>query len=261
MEDIEQNPAIEQLNSKNEPCDGNRQSGIITFVLAADNHLGHAAFSQNPHKREQGRQRLRDAFQQATDFAVGQGVDLFVQAGDLFDTTNPDEEDRSFVAERLAQLRQAGIRTFALGGIHDTPVYTHPSPRTDRSTARTLAPQVSYARLGALHHLQHTGNTLPADRQPDGTTARSTYLQPVKVDVRGISIGICGLGVRADQEGDPLAHVRVDSDIERTDISLLILHAPLEAVHAEAARAVSDNAHTGPYNGQLDHPNQLRLQA
>ena len=108
-QDIEQNPAIEQLNSENEPLDGNRQSGIITIVLTADNHLGHTAFSQNPHKREQGRQRLRHAFQQATDFAVGQGVDLFVQAGDLFDTTNPDEEDRSFVAERLAQLRQAGV--------------------------------------------------------------------------------------------------------------------------------------------------------
>src|SRR5258708_1653020 len=224
QEHREQISAGAQINSENASIDGNRQSDTITVVLTADNQLGHAAFSQNPHKREYGRQRLRRAFQQATDFAIGQGVDLFVQAGDLFDTTNPDEEDRSFVAERLAQLRQAGIRTFALGGIHGTPVDTHLAQDTDGSTARTLAPQVSYARLGALHYLQHTGNTPPADRQPDGTTARSTYLQPVKVDVRGISIGICGLGVRADQEGDPLAHVRVDSEIERSDIPLLILH-------------------------------------
>src|SRR5947209_1603137 len=134
-----------------------RAKGVISIVLTADNHLGYATLSQHPRKRERRKQQLRHAFQQATDFAIGQGVDLFVQAGDLFDTTNPDEQDRSFVAERLAQLRQAGIRTFALGGIHDTPVDTHLSLDTDGSAARTLAPQVSYARLGALHYLQYAG--------------------------------------------------------------------------------------------------------
>src|SRR5712691_6082866 len=102
-----------------------RAEGVITVVLTADNHLGYTAFGQAPRKREERQQRLRHAFQQATDFAVGQGVDLFIQAGDLFDMTTPDERDRSFVAERLAQLRQAGIRTFALGGVHDTPADTY----------------------------------------------------------------------------------------------------------------------------------------
>src|SRR5712691_11986952 len=101
---------------------------IITIVLTTDNHLGSTTFGQQlsptlpAWKREKHQQRLRHAFQQATDFAIGQGVDLFVQAGDLFDTANPDEQDRSFVAERLAQLRHAGIRTVAVGGIHDTSV-------------------------------------------------------------------------------------------------------------------------------------------
>src|ERR1700694_3599457 len=80
---------------------------IVTVVLTADNHLGYSSFGQQPRKREERQQRLRQAFQQATDFAVGQGVDLFIQAGDLFDTTTPDERDRSFVAARLAQLKQA----------------------------------------------------------------------------------------------------------------------------------------------------------
>src|SRR5437773_1798224 len=108
---------------------GNQQQGrddIITVVLTADNHLGSTTFGQQlsptlpAWKREKHQQRLRHAFQQATDFAIGQGVDLFVQAGDLFDTTTPDERDRSFVAARLAQLKQAGVRAFALGGVHDT---------------------------------------------------------------------------------------------------------------------------------------------
>src|SRR5215470_5910347 len=116
---------------------------VITVVLTADNHLGYVGFGQHPRKREERQQRLRDAFQQATDFAIVQGVDLFIQAGDLFDTTSPEEQDRSFVAGRLAQLKQANIQTLAIGGIHDT------QSAGDDATA---APQVSYARLGALHY-------------------------------------------------------------------------------------------------------------
>lgn len=256
-QDIGQNPAIEQPDSENdEALDGNRQSGIITIVLTADNHLGHAAFSQNPHKREQGRQRLRHAFQQATDFAVGQGVDLFVQAGDLFDTTNPGEEDRSFVAERLAQLRQAGIRTFALGGIRDTPVNAHVSQDAEISAGHAFPPQISYARLGALHYLPPGGNTRPAGEQSDGSAARGAYLEPVMIDVRGTLLSICGLGVLAGQEGDPLAHLRVDSYIERAEISLLVLHAPLESVGARFIAPPPSNLS----HGQKQSPNDVHAQ-
>src|SRR5437870_10729294 len=134
---------------------GNQQQGrddIITIILTTDNHLGSTTFGQQlsptlpAWKREKHQQRLRHAFQQATDFAIGQGVDLFVQAGDLFDSTNPSERDRSFVAARLAQLRQAGIRTFALGGVHDTPGDAYSSQGESREI--TPAPQLSYANLG-----------------------------------------------------------------------------------------------------------------
>src|SRR2546430_7516744 len=118
--------------------DQQRSNDTITVVFTADNHLGYTTFGQQPVKREERQQRLRHAFQQATDFAVGQGVDLFVQAGDLFDATTPDERDRSFVSARLAQLRQAGIRVFALGGVWDTPadrkstrLNSSPSPISD----------------------------------------------------------------------------------------------------------------------------------
>ena len=40
---------------------------VITVVLTADNHLGYSAFGQHPRKREERLQRLRRAFQQATD--------------------------------------------------------------------------------------------------------------------------------------------------------------------------------------------------
>lgn len=200
------------LNSDAIP-ENQQREGVITVVLTADNHLGYTGFGQHPRKREERQQRLRHAFQQATDFAIVQGVDLFVQAGDLFDTTTPDERDRSFVAERLAQLKQAGVQAFALGGVHDTPTAAQ-SLLGDT----TPAPQMSYARLGALQYLSPTQKST------------SPQLEPVIVDVRGTKVGICGLGVQAGQMGDPMADLQVKLEIERADIPLLVLHAPIEGL-------------------------------
>src|SRR5258708_21427498 len=182
---------VEEGSLSNADTGSNDQTnGVITVVLTGDNHLGYAAPGQSPRKREGRSQRLRYAFQQATDFAIGQGVDLFIQAGDLFDTVRPDEQDRSFVATRLAQLRQAGIRTFALGGLHDTPASSQALP----------APQISYARLGALHYF------------PPHTSAP---LEPVLVDIRGTRVGLCGLGIQAGVEDVPRALLRVASHSTR----------------------------------------------
>lgn len=93
-----------------------QEQNIITIVLTADNHLGYTIPGQPARKREELRQRLRHAFQQATEFAIGQGVDLFVQGGDLFDTVHPDEQDRQLCgrapgrteAGRYARVRPGG---------------------------------------------------------------------------------------------------------------------------------------------------------
>jgi hypothetical protein len=213
----------EQIAEQNEqaemPNQQNREE-VVTLVLTADNHLGSMAFSQHPRKREERLQRLRRAFQQATDFAITQGVDLFVQAGDLFDTTTPDEYDRSFVAERLAQLKQAGIQSFAIGGVHDTPTEGYSLLSTSSPTRRTTlpAPQMSYARLGALHYLS------------SASSREGKPVEPTFIDIRGIPIGICGLSVLAGQEGDPLERFHVQDDIGRAVIRLLVLHAPIEGL-------------------------------
>jgi DNA repair exonuclease SbcCD nuclease subunit len=195
-----------QARSSDQP---KRSAGTITLVLTADNHLGYTAFGQHPRKREEQQQRLRRAFQQATDFAVGQGVDFFMQAGDLFDSASPDERDRSFVSARLAQLRQAGVRVFALGGVHDTPPETH-----SLLGEAAQAPQASYAHLGVLHYFPPN----PAE------------LEPEIVKIRDLQVGICGLGVLAGQEGNPLTRVKEHGQIERAAISLLLLHAPIEGL-------------------------------
>ena len=230
---MEQNPELEQTENVIE--EQRLTDGVITMVLTADNHLGYTASSQSPRKRELRKQQLRHAFQQATDFAIGQGVDLFIQAGDLFDTTNPDEQDRSFVAERLAQLRHAGIRTLAIGGIHDTSIEA--SSALDGAKAdfasSTPAPQLSFARLGALHYFARSSDTSKTlnsvQAQEDG------QLEPVVFDIRGTQVGICGLSVVAGQEGDPLEYLHSHNDLDRVAISLLILHAPIEGLAAESS--------------------------
>lgn len=194
------------------------QSEVVTVVLTANNHLGYDAFGL--HKREEWQRRLRDAFQQATNFAIAQRADLFIQAGDLFDTTAPDERDRSFVAARLAQLKQAGVRAIALGGVHDTP-----SDAQDGNSTPAL--QISYAQLGALQYLQLIHK---------GETAETEELEPLLLDIHGILVGVCGLGILADQEGDPLAHLRVRSEIECAAIPMLVLHAPIEGLTNGASR-------------------------
>jgi DNA repair protein SbcD/Mre11 len=236
--DMEQNSELEQTENVIE--EQKLTDGVITMVLTADNHLGYSASSQPPRKREWRKQQLRHAFQQATDFAIGQSVDLFVQAGDLFDTTNPDEQDRSFVAERLAQLRHAGIRTLAIGGIHDTSIEI-PSALDEAKAdfaSSTPAPQVSYARLGALHYFARSSDTSKA---PNPVQAQeSKHLEPVVFDIRDTRVGICGLSVVAGQEGDPLEYLHSHSELEGVAISLLILHAPIEGFATETSL---DNIH------------------
>ena len=230
---MEQNSELVQTENLIE--EQKRTDGVITLVLTADNHLGYTASSQPPRKREQRKQQLRHAFQRATDFAIGQGVDLFVQAGDLFDTPNPDEQDRSFVAERLAQLRHAGIRAVAIGGIHDTSVET-PSTMDrgkDEFASSLPAPQLSYARLGALHYF--TRSSSASKTQIADQVQESKHLEPLVFDIRGTLVGIRGLSVVAGQEGDPLEYLRAHNDLERMAISLLILHAPIEGFEIETS--------------------------
>lgn len=229
---MEQNSELEQAENREEQ---KLADDVITVVLTADNHLGYVASDQPPRKRELRKQQLRHAFQQVTDFAIGQGVDLFVQAGDLFDTTNPDEQDRSFVAERLSQLRHAGIRTFAIGGMHDTSIDA--SSMLDGGKADFASsppsPQLSYARLGALHYFTRAAHSLTD--QNTAQAQESRQLEPAVLNIRGTQVGICGVSVVAGREADPLGHLRTSSDLDRVAMSLLILHAPIEGLETESS--------------------------
>src|SRR5437660_1236077 len=50
------------------------------------------------------------------------------------------------------------------------------------------------------------------------------------VKIRDVLVGICGLGVVAGQEGNPLTRVHGQSEIERAAVPILLLHAPIEGL-------------------------------
>ena len=207
----------------------------IKIVLTANNRLGRDIAGQR--RREERLQRLRDAFQQATSFAVAQGADLFIQAGNLFDTTTPDERDRTFVASCLARLKQAGIPVVALGGIHDTPVSTSDDGSSAPAFVLPPAPQRSYAQLGALHYFS------PLNSEREG--------EPLFLDIHNQRLGIVGVGWseaspfdRADIEragsagsaGRPEHGARGGNESNTNGLSLLLLHAPIEGMNSTPLR-------------------------
>jgi len=209
-----ENKVGDSLEQAASPDQQERPADIITLVLTADNHLGYTAFGQHPRKREEQQQGLRRAFQQATDFAIGQGVDLFVQAGDLFDSTSPGERDISFVSTCLAQLSQAGVRVFAIGGTRDTPAETRLMLGEAPVGAQFIVPQASFAQSGVMHYF----------------APNRAEVEPVMLNIRDVQVSICGLGVLPRQERDPLAFMKEQRETERAAVSLLLLHAPIEGL-------------------------------
>src|SRR5512133_14883 len=98
-----------------------------------------------PQKLEERRARLRRGFAGAVEYALEQRAHMFLLVGDLFDTPEPRNAERQFVAEVLADLRAAGIACLGIGGNHDT-------PRT-RGILAPATPHGTYARLGGLRLL------------------------------------------------------------------------------------------------------------
>ncbi|MDP6086592.1 MAG: DNA repair exonuclease [Nitrospinota bacterium] len=95
-----------------------KPSENITFIHTADVHLGRPFDSlggRGPERRED----LRAAFGRMVERAVKEKVDLFLVAGDLFDSPCPPPADREAARAGFLCLREAGVRAFAIPGNHD----------------------------------------------------------------------------------------------------------------------------------------------
>lgn len=141
---------------------------MITAVLTSDNHLGANYAKFRPDRLEQRRLRLQQAFKAVVDAAIARKVDIFLQAGDLFDRPDPRNMERLFVAGQLARLREAGIPVFAIAGNHDSPRGT--------GYGGGIVPQEEADMLGGLRLFRST-----------------SQFDHAEIDIRGERIRISGM--------------------------------------------------------------------
>src|SRR5262245_204583 len=91
---------------------------MLRIIHTADVHLG-ARHDDLGEQASTQRERQFAAFKAAVDLALGERADLFLIAGDLFDSNVQPRRSVERVAAELARLVQARIRTVIIPGTHD----------------------------------------------------------------------------------------------------------------------------------------------
>lgn len=92
----------------------------MKIVLTADNHLNY--YSQRlGAKLIERRAYFGKAWWETIEFAIRENADLYLCAGDLFDQVTPRNPPRAQVVEGFRKLKEKGVKTFIIGGHHDTP--------------------------------------------------------------------------------------------------------------------------------------------
>ena len=82
-----------------------------------------------------------DSLDQVVEFALNEGVDLVLLAGDAYKGRDPTQTHQREFAKRLNRLSQAGIPTFLLVGNHDLPA------ASSRATAVDIFPTLEVANV------------------------------------------------------------------------------------------------------------------
>ncbi|HUZ77571.1 MAG TPA: metallophosphoesterase [Chloroflexota bacterium] len=185
----------------------------VRVVATADNHLSRGHARMSPQRLEKRRWWLRQGFRRAVDYALESRADLFLQAGDLFDSPQPRNVDRSFVANELRRLQAAGIPAFGIAGTHDSPKM--------QTVEGGWTPQRIYQQFDALHVFSEFQDPTAMLLDVDGTS----------VAIGGISVDpLLGVG------DDPLAGVGFP---RQADVGILLLHYGVEgAAYANASEPV-----------------------
>ena len=80
----------------------------------SDIHLGYSQF--NLEEREED---IYNAFAQAIDISIKEGVKLIILTGDIFNTPKPEGGAIVKLGDQLKRLKEYGIRVYFVLGDHD----------------------------------------------------------------------------------------------------------------------------------------------
>jgi exonuclease SbcD len=91
---------------------------MLRLLHTADVHLG-ARHTDLGERAAVLRERQFAAFRASVDLAIAEKVDIFLIAGDLFDSNTQPRRSVERVAAELGRLARAGIRSVIIPGTHD----------------------------------------------------------------------------------------------------------------------------------------------
>ncbi len=191
---------------------------MIRVVLTADNHLGRYYAKMSPSVLAERRKRLRRAFDRIVQFACAQQAHLFLIAGDLFDSPNPRNIERIYIADALRRLREHNVTVIAIGGNHDTP-----KSSTEQGG---YVPQSIYHKLGALEFFEQN----PA-------------IQPWIAEIANVKVAVGGITPSPNllPGHNPLDGVTFDGD--DADVRILLMHHAIEGmIHPDAQEVILSRA-------------------
>ena len=155
---------------------------MLRIIHTADVHLG-ARHDDLGEQAAAQRERQFAAFKAAVDLAIAEKVDLFLVAGDLFDSNTQPKRSVERVAAELKRLIAAKIRSVLIPGTHD--VYDRASiygaydlakmagSTPDDGMVTVLDPDHASVRLAALDAVVH-GRVYPTKRAPQSPLVEMT---------------------------------------------------------------------------------------
>jgi exonuclease SbcD len=147
---------------------------MLRIIHTADVHLG-ARHDDLGEQAAAQRERQFAAFKAAIDLALSEKVDLFLIAGDLFDSNVQPRRSVERVAAELKRLTEARIRTVIIPGTHDVydrasiyrayDIPTLAGSGPDDGVVTVLDPEHPSVHLAALEAVVH-GPVFATKRAP-----------------------------------------------------------------------------------------------
>jgi DNA repair exonuclease SbcCD nuclease subunit len=221
---------------------------MLRLLHTADVHLG-ARHDDLGDQAAAQRERQFAAFTAAVDLAIAEKVDLFLVAGDLFDSNTQPRRSVERVAAELKRLVAAHIRTVIIPGTHD--VYDRSSlyrvhdlaalagSGPDDDLVTVLTPDRPSVHLGACDVVVH-GPVFATKRAPH-SPLRDLKVAPGDGATWHVALVHGALAIPGRTDGDEVVFSR--EEIEATGLDYLALG------HWHSTQQGKSGATTWAYSG------------